>query len=419
MTPVLKKSWASILPLGICLAALLIDLQLAAALALMSAFVLWLVLRYRQEDDLLKVMLFAAGVRIGLTVVNHYFVIFPAQPDSYMYNLYAMQIVDNLERNLSPFYASPHSMSIKSFSYFLALFYQWLGEAPLVISMVNTVLGLLTALLAYRIALLVFENKATARFTLVSTLVFPSMIVFTTYVLRDAIVFFFTFLFLYTGLRAFYGQRRLLNLAIAFVSFIIIGIYRIQNFFLIGGFLTVYALIYLLLQKRGRALKWTLFAVALAALLILLASHREVVDSVVNYPLRAQPLRAEGRSLYLPNMQYRTLFDMILYAPVRFVYFTFGPFLWNVYSFPMLLSAIESLFVMLTAGQTVLYFVKKRLPIHLSSQWFFLAFCLTCLAANALVDSNFGTSVRHRLPYIIFFFTFAGAYLRDVKIRLL
>ncbi len=414
-----NQSWASFLPLALCLIALLIDLQLAAAAALMAAFVLCSALFLRQDDELLKIILLAAFVRAALTIVNHYAVIFPPQPDSVMYNQYAMQIVDNLERNLSPFYESPHSMSIKSFSYFLALFYRWLGEAPLVISMVNTVLGLLTALLAYRIALLVFENKPTARFALISTLVFPSMIVFTTYVLRDALIFFLTLLMLYSGVRAVYGRQRFRNSVMAAVSFLLLAVFRVQNLFLFGGFLAVYALIYLLLQKRGRALKWTLFAAALAALLILLASHREMVNSIINYPLRAQPLRAEGRSVYLADMQYRSLFDMIRYLPIRFVFFTFGPFLWNVYSAPMLMSALESLFVMLTAALTVLYFVKKRLPVNLSTQWFLLAFCLTCLAANALVDSNFGTSVRHRLPYIIFFFTFAGAYLCDVKIRLL
>lgn len=414
-----QKEWVSFLPVGVCLPALLIDLQLATTLILTAMFILMLALFLPSDNYLRKVLLTAAILRAALTIVNHYVVIFPPQPDANMYNLYALQILDNLERNLPAFYASPHSMSIKSFSYFLVLFYRFLGEMPLLISMINTIFGLLTAMLAYRIALLVFENKPTARFALISSLLFPSMIAFTTYMLRDSIIFFFTFLMLYSGLCAFFGRRRLLNLIIAFGSFVIIGIFRIQNLFLIGGFLIAYLLIYLLSLKQGRVLKWTLFAMAVAALIWFLLSHQETVNSIINYPLRAQPLRAEGRSVYLADMQYRTLFDMVRYLPIRFVFFTFGPFLWNVYSAAMLLSALESLFVVFCALLTLLYFTAKRITVNLSSQWFLLAFCLTCLAANALVDSNFGTSVRHRLPYIIFFFTFAGAYLRDVKIRVL
>lgn len=415
-----KISWFSFLPVAACLILLVINPQVAVATTMMAVFILWILAHSGDQDRFVRKMLLTAAVlRAALTIFNHFITIFPVQSDSFLYNLHAMQMVENSVRNLPPFYDSPHSMSIKSYSYFLSLFYRALGEMPLVISMFNTILGILTALLAYRIALLVFKDKPTACFTLVLTLFFPSMIVFTTYVLRDSLIFFLTFLMLNAGMLAAHGEKRGRNTVVAVLSFVVIGIFRIQNFFLFGGFAAAYLLYYLLFIKRGKLIKWLLAGFAVTALAYLVFLNRELLSSVITYPLRAQPLRAEGKSVYLTNLQYRTMFDFIRYSPIRFIYFTFGPFLWNVYSASMLLSAFEGMFLMFMFYFTIQYFHKKRIVLNLSSQWFLLLFCLMGLLANALVDSNFGTSVRHRLPYIIFFFMFAGAYLRDIKFRLL
>jgi hypothetical protein len=415
-----KINWLYYAPIALCLLLALVDLQIAVSIAAMMLFVLWAALKARGEDRFLwNALIIAAVFRMLLTILNEFVTIFPPQSDSVLYNLQAMQIIENSARNLPVFYDSPHSQSVHSYSFFLALFYRWAGLMPLLTSTINIVLGLLTALLVYRLSLLIFENRRAANIALIMTLFFPTFIAFTTYVLRDALILFFTFLMLYTGMLAALGRSRIVNAAIALISFVLIGIYRVQNLYLYGAIGVGYLLLALFLSKRLKTIKWALLLVGVAVMVYVLIANRELVQLIINYPLRAQPLRAGGASVYLENMEYRSLFDLIRYLPLRFIYFTFGPFLWNVYSASMLLSALESLVVVATFILTVLYFRKKKVALHLSAQWFLLFFCLTCLLANALVDSNFGTSVRHRIPYVIFFFMFTGAYLRDVKFRLL
>jgi hypothetical protein len=415
-----KISQLHFAPIAVCLLFAMVDLQFAVAITAMMIFMLWTALKAKREDRFLwNALIIAAVFRAVLTILNELFTFFPPQLDSYLYNLQAMKIVENSARNLPLFYDSLHSISVQSYSFFLSLFYRWVGLMPLLTSMINVILGLLTALLIYRISLLVFEDKRAANIALVMTLFFPTVIAFTTYVLRDALVLFLTFLMLYKGLLAAYGWNRLVNAMIAFISFMLIGIFRVQNFYLYGAFGVIYLLMFILFSKRLKTMKWVLFFLGMITLGYVLTANKELVQLVVNYPLRAQPLRAGGGSVYLEDMQYRTLFDLFRYMPIRFIYFTFGPFLWNVYSASMLLSAVEGMIVGATFLCTILYFRNKRVDLHLSSQWFLLFFCLTGLLANALVDSNFGTSVRHRIPYILFFFMYTGAYLRDVKFRLL
>ncbi|RPH98702.1 MAG: hypothetical protein EHM72_12600 [Calditrichaeota bacterium] len=413
-----QKKVTLILSAFFCVAMLMINLQVAASLILIASFMIWVIVRFDHDPFLAKMLMIAVIMRAVLTIFNEFFPIFPVQSDSFLYNLHAMQIIDNTVRNLPPFYDSPHSMSIKSYSFFLSLFYRVLGEMPLFISMFNSLLGILTAVLAYRISLFVFRDLRTGRFALLLTLFFPSMIVFTTYVLRDAMIFFFTLLMIDRILHAARGLRPVSNSIIALLSFCIIGILRIQNFFLFGGFAALY-LLYYMFTSKGRMIKWFLLSMTIIFLTYLLIVNQELLTSIINYPLRAQPLRAEGKSVYLPDMQYQSLFDLIRYLPIRFIYFTFGPFLWNVYSAPMLLSAIEGMLILVFFCLTIVYFYKKPINLNLSAQWFLLLFCLLGLMANALVDSNFGTSVRHRFPYVLFLFMFSGAYLRNIKIRFL
>ena len=73
-------------------------------------------------------------------------------------------------------------------------------------------------------------------------------------------------------------------------------------------------------------------------------------------------------------------------------------------------------FLVLTIA-AVLYFLKAKKEHHIWLQYLVFSFALAGLLANAVVDSNFGTAVRHKLNYIILLFPFALMYLRKYRIR--
>ena len=410
----------SLVPVFGCIAFLFIDLQYAAALLLASAFYAYVAFACRERDALFNVLVISAfTLRIALVLLNQKLAFLPLQPDSFHYSMQAMKIVDNASRNLPVFYDMPVSTSVKSYSFFLAQIYSVVGEMPLFAALVNVVFGVFSAILVFKISLHMFENKRAAYFALVFSLFLPTIIAFTSYVLRDALVLFLTLLMLYHFILADSSKNHSRHIIIAIFTFLLVGIIRIQNLYLYTLFFLMFYMFKYLKSNVRIVFKIVLVSIVVLFVLTVALIYKDLLVSIATYPLRAQPLRAVGGSAYLQNMQYNSLLDVFKYLPIRFLYFTFGPFLWQANSAFLLLAALEGLIIFTAFVLTVQYFRKNRITRNFDMQIFLVLFCLVGLLANSMVDSNFGTSVRHRMNYIIFFFIFAGAYLRNVRFKIM
>ena len=128
---------------------------------------------------------------------------------------------------------------------------------------------------------------------------------------------------------------------------------------------------------------------------------------IVEYFATQMTYRARGGTAYLQDLEYNSYFDIFKYAPVKFIYFTYGPFIWAASNIFTLLAAIENLVLWFFS---ILFFVRfKYLKIIKSKKKynfiiFLLSFIFISLAANAAIDSNFGTAIRHRMIYIPIFY---------------
>ena len=145
--------------------------------------------------------------------------------------------------------------------------------------------------------------------------------------------------------------------------------------------------------------------------------HAGISEKIFSYANLVVDSRDWGGSAYLQGFQYNTWFDVFKNLPIRFFYFTFGPLPWDINNIFMLLSFFEVLFILAFAIFTVNFLrVNNGLNRH---QLLLLIFCLIGLAANSLLDSNYGTAIRHRLNYIFVFFMFGSAYLQRYRIKFL
>ena len=414
-----NKALLFFLPVIVSLLFLLVEFKYATAFTTMLAFLTFLYLVFGKKGSLFLFLVAGAFlVRILLVLLNDQLGFLPFQPDSVQYTKQAMRILDNVSRNLPLYNDMPFSTGIKSYALFLAQFYAVVGEMPLVAQIVNVILGILSAVIIYKIAILVFQDERIALFALICSLFFPTIIAFTSYVLRDPLVLFLTLLMLYYLILASKSQHKFFHVLFACLLFIIVSIIRMQNLYLYGLFFALFYSYLFIKSDVKRSFKFV-FLVGLSALVLFIVyAYYDLIISIANYPLRAQPLRAVGGSAYLQHLQYNSLLDIFKYLPIRVLYFTFGPFLWQANSAFLLLAALEGMLIFAACLFTVFYFAKKRISINFDLQLFLILFCLVGLFANSMVDSNFGTAVRHRMNYIIFFFMFAGAYLRHFRIRL-
>jgi hypothetical protein len=406
------------IPVVLTLCMLVLPMQYAVGVLCALVFMLYLHIKYPLFRGPLEDMLWISFfLRITIVFVNQVAPFLPDQSDTRLFSFQAMRIVENISNNVPLFYNLDYSLSVKSYSLFLSFFYRFLGEQIMLAGLINSILGLLSGILVYKISKNIFKDERSALLAAGFALFWPSIIIFTSYALRDSIVFYLTMRMIYHTICA--GQKINIsrNVFIAFISLLFIGIFRVQNFYLYFIILLFYALFYLF---KGRGLlKLSVGIIFIMVLIILFQKNQDFINLIITYPMRAQPLRAVGETAYLQSMQYNDFFDILKYLPLRFFYFTYGPFIWNANGVFMMFAAIEGVFIFMMSILTLRYFMYDGVSHNQKLIYFLLLFCLVGLIANSIVDSNFGTVVRHRFIYITMLFLFASASLKNIRIKLL
>jgi competence transcription factor ComK len=89
-------------------------------------------------------------------------------------------------------------------------------------------------------------------------------------------------------------------------------------------------------------------------------------------------------------------------VPIKFVYFTFGPFIWmtrNIATFFGSLEGLANLLFIILSWRGIKYLKLK----NKSVAYFLLLFSFASLAAYGVIDSNFGTALRHRISFTFIF----------------
>ena len=414
------KSWHSYIPILLTLALFYLPYVYPVYLLFYLSLILFVNLAFRNLDKrFFYVVILAFTFRAFIVLLDGYTAIFPFQPDSGYYNLNALKICQNIATKSPLFSRVQGSLSLKSYALFLSLIYSVFGEVTLTARLVNTFLGTLTGIFVYKICLEIFPTKRIAFFAGVLVLFMPSFIVFTSYLLRDSIVLFLTIVMLYHFVLTHKRRHILKNSMIVIFCFLLISIFRIQNLYLYATLYILYFLFVLFRSSIKKSYKLPFLLFLALGLLYLYSRVGDQLFLIITYPFRAQPLRVGGGSAYLQNIEYNSWWDLLKYLPIRFMYFTFGPFIWNARRVFLILAAIEGMFILLTAYLTLKYFWQNRRNDINNIHIFLLLFCLLGLFANSIVDSNFGTSVRHKINYVLIFFIFAGTYFQNKKVRLI
>lgn len=414
-----KKHLVLFIPVLLCGFLAFLPFKYAASMLFIGLFALWLAWHYPYSQSLFtKVLWLAFFIRILYVFAYDLFPFLPYQPDADMYNYEAQRIWENIQRGLPIYYDIRHSLSIQSYSFFLSIIYGVFGFIPMLAQFINVFISLFSVILIYKIVMEVFENESIATLASILILFYPSFIAFTSFILRDALMMFLMVSLLFVFVRLYKGNSRIRNVFFFLIILALIGALRNQNLYLYSVFFLSFVLYLILKSSRPKWMKITILFFLISGLVAFLSFNQEMFFSVLTYPFRAQPLRVEGGSAYLTEMQYDSLLNTLIALPIRFIYFTYGPFLWLVYSPSMVLSAVEGMIILVSTWLTWHYFRRKKLVINHKLQVLLISFCITGLMANAMVDSNFGTAVRHRVDYVIFLLIFASASLQSYKFKM-
>lgn len=409
-----------LIPLTLIFIILFMPIYFSEAFILILLFIgiLTFIFEYFKISCKLRYLVYLAFLmRIVLVMLDDSYHVLPEQADENYYDIEAERIIENINNNVSCFHGNEITNSVKSYSLFISFIYRIFGNHSILVKLFNSFFGILICILIYLIALQLFENNKIAAMACVSVLFLPSFLVFNSYMLRDTIIILFSLLMIYNINKLIKYNFNIFSLITVVISFLTISILRVQNLYLYSLIIISWFLFYGIAKLRSNSKKLIFVISMFLVILIVFSLYKELLIQAITYPFRAQPLRNEGGSAYLQSLSYDSYIDLLKYLPIRFIYFTFGPFIWNAAGAFQTLAALEGIIILFT-----FYFSLKYIFSNIDNQnkyliLFLIIFSMFGLLANSTVDSNFGTAVRHRIDYVIFLFIFASAYLYNYTIK--
>lgn len=136
-----------------------------------------------------------------------------------------------------------------------------------------------------------------------------------------------------------------------------------------------------------------------------LFGYRYSVDSLA----RVVEARASGDAAYLEGFTYTSWFDVAISAPVRALYFQYAPFPFHVSDvFDLVPALMLPVLVVLTIAA---YRSLLEANPNVSIAALLLTIYLGGIVGYGLIDSNFGTTIRHRVPFVFLLALFSSPVL--------
>ncbi len=306
-----------------------------------------------------------------------------------------------------------------TYSMIIGIIYYFIGRSPLFIRMVNVFLSTMIVYNTFQIALLVWQNKRTAKIATWIVAFFPSLILFGVTILREAfIVYLFTVSILY--LIAHTRDHRISNLFKSFIALLMV-INLNSGFFLIlivPVFLLIKYLIKLLVGKKSIKILYisVIFIIFLIATIVFINSFINVsiigevgVSSLTDFTIferisSFQNVAARGRTEYLVGKTINSPVSLLIWLPIRIIYFLFMPFPWFWHNLLDILGGVDAvLYFWIIFYSFRGLFQKKSKFFNYTTLWIIILTAGIGISIFSMGTSNYGTAWRHRAVFTFLF----------------
>jgi len=126
--------------------------------------------------------------------------------------------------------------------------------------------------------------------------------------------------------------------------------------------------------------------------------------------------RAQGGAVYLEGMEYASWFDFILVAPIRALYFQFAPFPVHIEQVFHLLGFTMTpiIIILFVSAIRSLYHCDRNDTVAV----FLVVVYLAGITGYGVINSNFGTNVRHRIVFDFMLVVFAAPVLKKWELQI-
>jgi 4-amino-4-deoxy-L-arabinose transferase-like glycosyltransferase len=304
--------------------------------------------------------------------------------------------------------------------YYVAAVYYTIGQNQLAIQLLNCALGAAACIAVYKIAMLVYPQPRVARIAAVMIALSPSMILWSSQVLKDApIVLSLCLCSLYTlRLREKFKLRSLILLLASLFC-----LYALRHYAAYIMFVAICGSLLLTARRFTplRILQGSVLAIVLGMAMAYFGAADVPKESFDLKKIQASRVWSakEANSGYGGDVDISDPKAAIEFLPVGLMYVLFAPFPWMMTNLRQLITLPEllvwwALVPMLIKGY---WFAMRH---RLKESFAICVFTIGLTLCYALYQSNVGTAYRHRAQLYIFFIIFISVGLelrRDARQR--
>jgi hypothetical protein len=374
---------------------------------------IWIILKDKTDRTfLLRVFALAISLRWVLAFVidwKHLQLFFG--PDAQTFDSVAWAISDvwkGLIPYNSPFMAeyANHTRPGWGMFYYVASIYYLVGRNQLLIQLINCAMGAASCITVYKIAQMLYPEVRVARTAAFLTAVSPSMILWSSQMMKDGpIVLSLSLCALYTlKLQAKMGIKNLLLLLISLFS-----LFSLRNYAFYIMFAAV-ALALILTGKRFtpmRFIQGSVLVVVIGGALAYLGAGEVTKDTFNLKKIQAgrEWSAKVAKSGFGGDVDITDPQAALGFLPIGLVYVLFAPFPWMITNVRQLITLPELIGWWLLVPMVIKgfwYAVRHRLK----ESFAIVIFTVGLTLVYALYQSNVGTAYRHRAQLYVFFFIF-------------
>jgi hypothetical protein len=290
--------------------------------------------------------------------------------------------------------------------YYVAALYALIGQCPLAIQLINCSVGASVCVLVYKITRMIHPQLRVARLAGILTAVAPSMVLWSSQGIKEALIMFFLSLCAFLTLKL---CRKIRVADFALLIFSLSCLYTLRHYVFYILFLAITAALLFAAKKFTpvRLLQGGLLVVMLGITFAYLGSGQKIENQLDLQRLQMgrdwaskEANSGFGREVDLTDPQ-----AALAYLPLGAIYVLFAPFPWMIRNM-MHLAMLPELIVWWLAAPLLFkgYWVAVRRRLRDS-----FAICLFTIGLTmvyALFQSNFGTAHRQRAQLLIFFYIF-------------
>jgi len=298
----------------------------------------------------------------------------------------------------------------------ISIFYTLFGENKIIAQSISVTLGTVSVYLVYYLCLLLWGQNSAQKAAWVAA-IFPTLALYSSQTFREPYIVFFLLLAL-IGVAKFIIYKNFFSFIQAMASFYIITLFHAGA--AIGGLVFLF---YIALNSiKKQLINLTRFKVNIFSFLFLVILFIPIILFLTNN-LGFPYLGTIANLTNLDNLKFvsnvgtvdsaaypswlliNNNYEFFLKIIFKFFYFLYSPFFWDINQFHHILGFFDG---MLYLGLTI-YVLR-----NLRSIWenpitrFFLLLLIVYLIIHALGVGNFGTAIRHRSKFVVFFIILAA-----------